>query len=363
MSDMSAEQTEGLQSLLCFPDCMEEEERQTCQEMQEMVHSWGVVKWDQFRRENKSFDEFCEEPSVKNVMIAVQMRFLTRNSGADVLGIKNKRKLLTCDSETSEVPVLIQDLIARWGIVKKEKFQETWKTAYQFWKETFVRKLLCAVQVDFLTFTGAAFLLGANVAQVQEKRKKIFGKTIAALSLKKSAVAQVEMPEESSSRDVVTMENETEDLNGNWWERLPPPNMEIACMNLEKIKNTRMWILFLQFSQLEMKDKKAKFNPYKAGMQEVADFLQLMQLTGSWPDDRHPETCLASLSACLPDLSLPCLAELLSSHPPTLVSRDAKLSTKLKPFSPYDSTWSSFAEFCEKLLEDVDILSLPSLFW
>ena len=123
-----------------------------------------------------------------------------------------------------------------------------------------------------------------------------------------------------------------------------------------------MWILFLQFSQLEMKDKKAKFNPYKAGMQEVADFLQLMQLTGSWSDERHPETCLASLSACLPDLSLPCLAELMSSHPPTLVSKDAKLSTKLKPFSPYDSTWSSFAEFCEKLLEDVDpFLAKPVL--
>ena len=170
------------------------------------------------------------------------------------------------------------------------------------------------------------------------------------------------MPEESSSRDVVTMENETEALNGNWWERLPPPNAEIACMNLEKIRNTRMWILFLQFSQLEMKDKKAKFNPYKAGMQEVADFLQLMQLTGSWPDERHPETCLASLSACLPDLSLPSLAELMFSHPPTLVTTDVKLSTKLKPVSPYDSTFSSFAEFCEKLLEDVDpFLAKPVL--
>ena len=60
MSDMSAEKTEGLQSLICFTDCMEED-RQTCQEMQEMVHSWGVVKWDQFRRENKSFNEFSEE--------------------------------------------------------------------------------------------------------------------------------------------------------------------------------------------------------------------------------------------------------------------------------------------------------------
>ena len=45
-----------------------------CQEMEGMVHSWGVVKWNQLRKKKKSFAEFCEEPSVKNVMIAVQLR-------------------------------------------------------------------------------------------------------------------------------------------------------------------------------------------------------------------------------------------------------------------------------------------------
>jgi len=363
LSGMSAEHAEGLQSMSSATDCMKEEDRQTCQEMEGMVHSWGVVKWNQLRKKKKSFAEFCEEPSVKNVMIAVQLRYLTRNLGTDVLGVKNK-KLLSCEPGSSEVPVIIQDMIARWGIVKKDEFQETGKTANQFWKETFVRKVLCTVQVEFLTCTGAASLLGVSVARVQEKRKQCFGKTKPSLSLMRSAVAQVGKSEDLSSRDVVRMENETEDLNVNWWERLPPPEMENACINLEKIRNTRMWILFLQFSHLEMKDKKAKFNPYKAGKQEVADFLQLLQLTGSWPDDRHPETCLASLSACLPDLSLPvpCLPELMSSHPPTLATTDIKLSTKLRPVSPYDSTWSSFAKFCENLAEDVDpFLAKPVL--
>ena len=52
-------------------DC--EEDNQTGREIQELIASWGIVKWGEYRTgEGASFAQFWEESFVKNVRIAVQ---------------------------------------------------------------------------------------------------------------------------------------------------------------------------------------------------------------------------------------------------------------------------------------------------
>lgn len=177
-----------------------------------------------------------------------------------------------------------------------------------------------------------------------------------------------ELPADFNGNDV-----DNEDKNIFWWEDLTPVKVDISYSN-QWSRRSRTWIVFLQFSQLEVKDKKAKFNPYKAGKQEVADFLQYLQLTTSWPDSDHPDTCLASLAACLPDLSLPLtVMELLSTQHPTLALARADMKKnylkhvgkwvegKLLPISPYDSTWSNFCKFSEKSSDVDPFLAEPIL--
>ena len=94
-----------------------------------------------------------------------------------------------------------------------------------------------------------------------------------------------------SSKSLKDSEEMTGDLNGNdidiedkniiWWEDLAPVNLDIPYSDQlsRRSRTLRTWIVFLQFSQLEVKDKKAKFNPYKAGKQDVADFLRGVKLT------------------------------------------------------------------------------------
>jgi hypothetical protein len=81
-----------------------------------------------------------------------------------------------------------------------------------------------------------------------------------------------------------------------------------------------------------------------ANKQEVAEFLQFLQLTNSWKEGNLPGSCLASLAAHLPDVAVTSVVELMSSHNTTLA---LKMSEKLLPVLPFDSTWSNFARSSE----------------
>ena len=119
------------------------------------------------------------------------------------------------------------------------------------------------------------------------------------------------------------------------------------------MRNIKQWIIFLQFSQLEIKERKAKFNPYKAGKQEVAEFLHFLELSDSWQDGLHPDTCLISICVNLPGLSVGCVVQLMSSNPPTLTIKDVRFK-KFSLNSPFDSSWTSFIKFCQKFGDDID---------
>jgi hypothetical protein len=126
------------------------------------------------------------------------------------------------------------------------------------------------------------------------------------------------------------------------------------------MRNMRQWIIFLQFSQLEIKDRKAKFHPYKADKQEVAEFLHFLELSESWQDDLHLDTCLSTICANLPGLSVGSVVQLMSSNPPTLTIKDVRFK-KIPTSSPFDSTWKSFVKFCQKLGDIVPIRAKPEL--
>ena len=113
-----------------------DQDRQTGQEIQELAVSWGIVKWVEYKTTSKSFDQFWEDTFVQNVRSAVQMKYMTREGGAALLGIKNFRKFDTEVIDTTGLPVIVQDIVDKWGVVKKEEYQKNGRSAIQFWKET-----------------------------------------------------------------------------------------------------------------------------------------------------------------------------------------------------------------------------------
>merc|ERR1719312_554190 len=157
------------------------------------------------------------------------------------------------------------------------------------------------------------------------------------------------MAEDLNEGDESVMEYE--EVTTNWWEKMAPSQVDVAMGADQReidVKN-QIWILFLQYSQLECNrvPRKKKFNPYKPSTQEVADFLNFLQVKQLWPDHSHPDQCLSTLSAYLPGLALPSsVFDLMTQHQPSEGVENLAIK-KLSTLSPYNSTWSNFSQYCE----------------
>jgi len=320
------------------------EDEEIIRELRELEDRWSRIRWDRYRGSKRKFTMFWEEDSVKDVRIAVKKEFFSRNFAASLLGIKSTKKFSHDQINVSEEtePVITQDLINLWGVVTRDQYQERGGTASQFWKEPFVRKVLYAVSKDLLTVKGAVYLLGVEKTNIFSWFKKIFGKS---MYKRVEKVKRIEVSDESKEVDKESL-LEPDGINENWWEMIVPNEMNVDTSGES---GDEIWILFLQYSQLEIKTKKAKFNPYKAEKQEVADFLNFVHIKQLWPEYSHPDQCLATLSVYLPGLDLPSsVSDLMNHHPPSQVKNIWYFKTPSR-ISPYNSTWSNFCQYCEKI--------------
>ena len=117
----------------------------------ELVDSWGIVKWGEY---GNTFSQFWEEKFVKNV----------------------RSKPFNRKTDTTEgLPVLIQDMVDNWELVKKDIYLNRGKPLRMFWKESFVSNVLFAIHKDLLSVLGGALLLGVGARNLQESRRRKFG--------------------------------------------------------------------------------------------------------------------------------------------------------------------------------------------
>jgi len=321
-----------------------QEDEEIIKELRELEERWSRIRWDRYKGSKRKFSMFWEEDTVKNVRIAVKKEFFSRNFAASLLGIKNPKKFSHDQIIVSEEiePVIAQDFINLWGVLTIDQYKERGETATQFWKESFVRKVLFAASKDHLTVKGAAYLLGVEKSKILAWFKKMFGRT---MHKRVERVKKVEALDESNEVDKESL-FEPEGVNENWWEMIVPNEMDV---DISDEKRDEMWILFLQYSQIEIKAKKAKFNPYKAKKQEVADFLNFVHTKQLWPEFSHPDQCLATFLVYLPELALPSsVSDLMIHHKPSEVKNIWYFKTP-SPISPYNSTWSNFCQYCGKI--------------
>ena len=99
---------------------------------------------------------------------------MTKKFAASLLGIRNMKKLKVDENYMTERPVIAQDMVDLWGVVTKNWYKEMGNKVKQFWKEPFVRKVLFAVQKNYLSNAGGAQLLEVHGSNVQGHRRKIF---------------------------------------------------------------------------------------------------------------------------------------------------------------------------------------------
>ena len=158
----------------------------------ELVDSWGIVKWGEY---GSSFSQFWEEKFVKNVRSAVKMKYMSRKGGAALLGLSNVKPFNRKTETTEGLPVLIQDMVDSWDIVKKDIYLNRGKPLRMFWKESFVNNALFAVHKDLLSVVGGALLLGVGVRNLKENRRRKFGvKDAAKLDLAEEMKGIDELP-------------------------------------------------------------------------------------------------------------------------------------------------------------------------
>ena len=138
----------------------------------ELVDSWGIVKWGDY---GNTFSQFWEEKFVKNVRSAVKMKYMSRKGGAALLGLSNVKPFNRKTETTEGLPVLIQDMVDSWDIVKKDFYLNRGKPLRMFWKECFVNNVLFAVHKDLLSVVGGALLLGVRVRSLKASRRRRFG--------------------------------------------------------------------------------------------------------------------------------------------------------------------------------------------
>ena len=152
------------------------EEQLTMRRVQEMVDSWGIVKWKEYSKTNQnSFRKFWRESFASNIKNAVSLNFITKKGGAALLGIK-AGILKSFKHYGKEFPVIVQDMIDRWGIVKKAEYTAMGRSDEEFWKESFVKNVLYSVQREILSSNGASLLLGAEAQTLQHHRYEVFGR-------------------------------------------------------------------------------------------------------------------------------------------------------------------------------------------
>jgi len=340
--DFAMMEVEGTQDVKLRTDVVEDRlvDLDTEQQVQEMVDSWGIVKKDQYEQERGT--GFWQEPFAQNVLDFVQRNYMTSKCAALLLGVgvdalRYRRKafgelVVTVKSP----PVLAQKMVDAWGIVKRDEFKVTGRSSTMFWKEQFAKNVLCAVHRNYISKKGGALLLGMNLETLSDKYCRIFG--------------------EKEKVPLVMEEIELDDDDDEWWSKLGPDELRRQEDLVNPVnRRTEQWLAFLQFSQAKTRHgkgfvpKKVNFNPYQATLQEVAEFFQLQQLTKCWNENNRPADCLVSLATYLPELAMKSVPELMQGNQPTLKLEDFKFSGKLKPFSPFGATWSSFEKFIKKL--------------
>ena len=138
----------------------------------ELVDSWGIVKWGEY---GNTFSQFWEEKFVKNVRSAVNMKYMSRKGGAALLGLSNVKPFNRKTETIEGLPVLIQDMVDSWELVKKDVYLNRGKPLRMFWKESFVSNVLFAIHKDLLSVLGGALLLGVGARNLQESRRRKFG--------------------------------------------------------------------------------------------------------------------------------------------------------------------------------------------
>merc|ERR1719318_1480155 len=241
-------------------------------------------------------------------------------------------------TEDRTIPIIVQSFLDKWGVVSRKEYRKTRGHMENFEKETFFTKMMFCVNNNILTVAGVAKLLGVTDMFVKGR-------------------ARGDHKQAEQDQGIVKKSGEFEEselLHKDWLDlKLVAVDQRRYSSSQDEVKmrNMGQWIIFLQFSQMEIKGRKHKCNPYKAGKQEVAEFLHFQELSDSWQDGVHPDTCLASISAHLPGLRVDTVEQLMSTNPPTITMKDVRIFLKLKklsPHSPFDSTWKSFVEYCRK---------------
>ena len=314
------------------------------QHFQEIIESMGITKWQAYK---SPFDDFWLEKFVRNVRTAVRTNFMPKEGGASLLGIearlleypKYAKKRLT-----RPLPLLVQHMVSKWGIVTKEEYTGKGRSDKEFWREMFAKNVLHAVHKDLLSPAGAAFLFGVSLETLDYQLGKAYRKR------SRKAIEDV------TEYQVKTRDSEP--LPDNWWLSLEVEDLSgLSDMDEDIVRKGRIirhWFLFLNFSQF---GKTSKFNPYKASMQEVAQFFYFMKLKDLFSEINRPGNILASLSIYLPELAETSVVELLNSNPlkysvryfKGIIIKGVKHLTVTA--SPYDSTWSAFVKFCKELGE------------
>ena len=245
-----------------------EDNDETEQHIQEMIESIGIIKWKQYKQ---PFNKFWYEQPVRIVRKAVRDNFMTKEGGASLLGIQprvlehpNYVKKPLAFPKLPNLPIFVQRMVDTWGIVTKEVYTGQGSSDKEFWGETFAKNVLYAVHKDLLSTSGAAFLLGVSVENLDGQLRKAYRKR------SRKAFEDVAEYQRKSSN--------FEPLPEDWWLVLGPDDLSRVSDVEDIIRKSRInrhWFLFLNFSQF---GKTTKFNPYKASMQEVAEFFHFMKL-------------------------------------------------------------------------------------